>query len=66
MKAVVNGESMELDDSITGIELLARLGIPASVVVVELNGEVVKREEFLERRLADGDALELLTVVGGG
>lgn len=66
IKLTVNGQSRELSDGATGATLLDDLGIAHGAVVAELNGDVVKRDEFLERELADGDVLELVTLVGGG
>ena len=42
--------------------LLDQLGQNRETVVVRLNGKVVAEEE----RLADGDSVEILTVVTGG
>jgi len=66
MQILVNGKQMEFDSPPSGLDLLARLNIVPATVVAELNGEIIKREEFLARMLADGDVLELVTVVGGG
>jgi len=66
MQILVNGKQMEFDSPPSGSDLLARLNIVPATVVAELNGEIIKREEFLARMLADGDVLELVTVVGGG
>jgi len=35
-------------------------------VAVELNGEVLRQGQHPEIRLRDGDALEVVTFVGGG
>jgi thiamine biosynthesis protein ThiS len=43
-------------------DLLNRLGQNRETVVVSLNGKIVAEEE----RLADGDSVEILTVVTGG
>jgi thiamine biosynthesis protein ThiS len=66
MQILVNGKSLEFDSPPSGAELLARLNVVPATVVAELNGEIIKREEFLAQTLADGDVLELVTVVGGG
>jgi thiamine biosynthesis protein ThiS len=43
-------------------DLLDQLGQNRETVVVRLNGKIVAEEE----RLADGDSVEILTVVTGG
>jgi thiamine biosynthesis protein ThiS len=35
-------------------------------VAVEVNRALVRRAERAERRLAEGDAVEIVTLVGGG
>lgn len=45
--------------------LVAQQQLPRSVVV-EHNGEAVAPSEFKERRLADGDRLEIVKIVAGG
>jgi thiamine biosynthesis protein ThiS len=66
IKLTVNGQPREAADGATGADLLAALGIAPGAVVAEVNGDVVKRDQFLARILADGDMLELVTLVGGG
>lgn len=66
MKLTINGEEREFGGTLSGAQLLAQLDIRPTTVVVELNREVVPRDEFLQRELAEGDVLELVTIVGGG
>jgi sulfur carrier protein len=66
MQITVNGRRLEFDSPPSGAELLAHLNVTPATVVAELNGEIIKRERFLQQKLADGDLLELVTVVGGG
>lgn len=66
IRIVLNGRPHELDGEISVAELLVRLDLPASQVAVERNGHVVKRALHAETILADGDALEVVTFVGGG
>lgn len=66
MKLTVNGQEQEHPQQITGSGLLEALDIPASTVVVELNGDIIQRPAFMEHQLVDGDTIELVTLVGGG
>lgn len=66
MKLTVNARELEFPTAPSGSELLVALDITPATVVAELNGRIIKRGEFLTRQLADGDVLELVTVVGGG
>lgn len=62
----VNGEPRELPASTTVAGLLERLELPAVRVAVEHNRRVLKRDEFPEIELSDGDTLEIVHFVGGG
>ena len=66
MRAMINGEPVELPDGLTVSTLLQHLGVRAERVAVERNGEVVKQARHGEQRLASGDVLEIVTFVGGG
>jgi sulfur carrier protein len=47
-------------------DLLRRLGVANPRVAVERNKEIVPRAEHAATRLADGDVLEVVELVGGG
>lgn len=66
MNVTVNGETRALPDGATITDLLALLEIRVKHVAVERNLEVVPRGEHGSTRLEDGDALEVVTLVGGG
>jgi sulfur carrier protein len=66
MRAMVNGEAMELPEGLTVAALLQHLGVRGNRVAVERNGEVVKKARHGEQRLAAGDVVEIVTFVGGG
>jgi sulfur carrier protein len=66
MRAIVNGEPMELPQDLTVSALLAVLGVRAERVAVEKNGAVVKKARHAEERVEPDDVLEIVTFVGGG
>lgn len=66
MIITLNGESREVPDSLSVSELLRRLEIKPEHVAIELNREIVSRGRHSEVRLAPGDVLEVVTLVGGG
>jgi len=66
MQIIVNGEPHTTDSEITIAELLARLNLTPLRVAVEVNEEVVKRADYGQHRLQDGDRVEIVTLVGGG
>lgn len=66
MTIVVNGESRECADGITLLSLMSDLNIKVKIMAAAINMEVVKKDEWSEKILSDGDRVELLHFVGGG
>jgi len=66
MQLVINGESKKLDDIVTVSDLLASLEFNSQQVAVEVNRDLVPREEHAGHQLSDGDQVEVVTLVGGG
>ena len=66
MKVVANGDPVELAYGSTVEDLLAVLGLGGRWVLVERNGEPVRRQDLATTLLADGDRLELVRAVAGG
>ena len=62
----VNDQPLELADGATVAEMLGALGLAKAVVAVERNREIVPRARHASERLAEGDRLEVVTLVGGG
>ena len=62
----VNGEPCDLPEPPTIAALLARLGITAGRVAVEVNEDVVPRATWETHELASGDRVEVVHFVGGG
>lgn len=55
-----------LDCASTVAELLAQLGLPLRGIAVELNSQIVPMARHAEQPVADGDQLEIVSLVGGG
>ncbi len=66
MRVELNGEPRECPDGATVADLLEELKLDRRYLAVERNREVVPREQHGETRLAEGDRLEVVTLVGGG
>lgn len=62
----VNGAARQAPPGATVADLLRELDLNPRFLAVERNGRVVPRGEHSECPLADGDALEIVTLVGGG
>ena len=66
MRVTVNGDPLPLDEGATVAQLLETLELGGRWVLVERNGEPVRRAELATTVLADGDRLELVRAVAGG
>jgi sulfur carrier protein len=66
VNVVVNGQPQEVPERTTVAELLSRLKLPARGVAVEVNLNIVPRAQHAEHELAEGDKLEVVSLVGGG
>ena len=62
----VNGKPRLIEDSVDLASYLNSFGLDLKFVAVGYNGEVVKREQFSDVTLKDGDILEIVRPVGGG
>ena len=65
MQIVVNGESRSIDTG-TVRQFLESLAINPARVAVELNQEILSKEEYASKLLQDGDRIEIVQFVGGG
>ena len=66
MKLTVNGDVREVRDGLTLSELVRELSLERGPIAVELNRRIVPKARFGETTLAEGDTLEIVTLVGGG
>ena len=66
MQIQVNGEQREAVSGSTVADLLAALDVRGDRVAVELNLEILERDEFPTRALREGDRLEIISFIGGG
>jgi sulfur carrier protein len=62
----VNGEAKTVHEGLTLSQLLLELGLEKNPIAVELNRQVVPRDRHPATPLAEGDRLEIVTLVGGG
>jgi sulfur carrier protein len=66
MTVTVNGDPRRVPDGLTLAQLVSELGLQKNPIAVELNRTVVPRDRHGETHLAEGDRLEIVTLVGGG
>ncbi|MFO0916706.1 MAG: sulfur carrier protein ThiS [Planctomycetaceae bacterium] len=66
MTIILNGEPREIVPPQTVGDLLAQLKLQPQRLAVELNEQLLPRGEFGRACLAEGDRVEIVTLVGGG
>jgi sulfur carrier protein len=66
LRIVVNGETREVPDQLTLSGLVNHLALAPERLAVELNREVVRRANWTQTPLAEGDRIEIVHFVGGG
>ena len=62
----LNGEVRRLPEGATVAMLLEELELDARQLAVEINQQLVPRTVHESTPLGDGDAVEIVTLVGGG
>lgn len=66
MRLRINGETRELANGLSLLELIKELNLPADRIAVELNRNVVRRSEWASTKLKEDDQIEIVHFVGGG
>ncbi|MEJ2202859.1 MAG: sulfur carrier protein ThiS [Gemmatimonadota bacterium] len=62
----INGKDRDVDEGHTIRTLIESLELHPSLVVVELNREILSRDAYGEIPVQEGDVIELVHFVGGG
>lgn len=62
----LNGESKAVDAGLSIDRLLSELELPRDRIAVELNRRVVRRTDWPDHVIEDGDRVEIVHFVGGG
>ncbi len=66
MLVEINGESRDVAASITLAELVLHLALAPERLAVELNQRVVRRADWQQTTINEGDRIEIVHFVGGG
>lgn len=61
-----NGESRDVPSGLSVAGLLEHLQLHPRLVVVERNGEILRRDDYEDAHVEEGDSFELVHFVGGG
>ncbi len=66
MKLKINGSEADVTDDLTVSGLLEELKIEPGRVAVEVNMIIIKKANYQECFLSEGDIVEIVNFVGGG
>jgi thiamine biosynthesis protein ThiS len=66
IEITLNGEPKEIETEVTVDRLLDLFSLPRQRVAIELNKSVVRRTDWPEIGVANGDVIEVIHFVGGG
>ncbi len=66
MLVEINGESRDVAASITLAELVLHLALAPERLAIELNQRVVRRADWQQTTISEGDRVEIVHFVGGG
>jgi sulfur carrier protein len=66
MMISLNGAPADARGATTIDELVARFELPPQGILIEHNGMALRRREWPDRSLAEGDRIEFIRVVAGG
>ena len=62
----VNGQPRDVSEGMTVAGLLQELQLTARKVAVEVNLEILEKQDFDYRLLNEGDRVEIMSFIGGG
>ena len=65
MKLIINGQKKDIECNSVS-ELIGKLGLDKDMVALELNKNIVHRQDFENTTLNNNDKVEIVKVVGGG
>lgn len=66
IKVRLNGEECVCPAGLSLEELLEQRGYRPRLVVVEFNGSLLPRRQWLTQPVVESDVIEVVTIVGGG
>lgn len=62
----LNGKSVNDADGMSIAALIARENYMASYIAVACNGDVVRRDQYNDTQVCDGDVIDIVRMVAGG
>jgi sulfur carrier protein len=66
LQVQINGETRDVPERSSLSELIGELSLAPQRIAVEVNQQIVRRSEWAQTTLNDGDRIEIVHFVGGG
>lgn len=66
MNVIINGKTINLENSSTVAEMVAERGVTGTMFVVEKNKEIVQKENYGKTSVQENDIFEIVGFFGGG
>jgi sulfur carrier protein len=66
IKIKINGKLSSINDNLSLLNLINRLKIPLKKVAIELNQEIVDKNNLNKVKLKNNDKIEIVHFIGGG
>ena len=66
MTVIVNGEARDISPGASISDLLEAFELDGAALVVQLNEDIIERDQFDNLLLGENDQVELVQFVGGG
>jgi sulfur carrier protein len=66
MQIIINGQTKEVSQNTTLLQLIKELKLEGKVMAAAINMEIVKKDKWDKTVLKEDDKIELLDFVGGG
>jgi sulfur carrier protein len=66
MKILINGANRELPEGITISQMIEHLSLPPRRMAIEVNKQVIRKQDWESTKLDERDAIEIVHFVGGG
>ncbi|WP_077618143.1 sulfur carrier protein ThiS [Bacillus sinesaloumensis] len=67
MRIRLNGETVEIPVEVNSVDkLLAHYKLENRIAIVEINEDIIQKDDYKTQKLANGDVVEIVQFVGGG
>lgn len=66
MKITLNGQFKEISGAANLQNIIEQFCKDTLHVIAEVNGDIIKRQQWTQRQISEGDTVELVNIVGGG